>query len=90
MRRTSQSYRTIRCWFLATFSRDILGEKDDIIYQTIKHGNEKAHHGNAVVDASLCQDDFVQGRVLFPKLYGFTWEQVLEIGKSMPWLYVNL
>lgn len=85
LRTISLGYRSIRQQFLATYERDYIDGKTKGQYQTITEGNQRAHHGDAVVDALVCQDGVSAGPAFFSQLYGLTWQQVIDMGKHFPY-----
>jgi len=78
---TSEGYRKIRRRFLEVYRRDILNEVDRQGLKIISEGNEAAHDGDAVTDASLYTPGEQHDEKVLVDLYGLTASQILYLGK---------
>jgi hypothetical protein len=78
---SSEGYRKIRRRFLEVYRRDILGEADSQGLQRIGDGNQAAHNGDAVADASLYKSGEKYHEKVLVNLYGLTADQILYLGK---------
>ena len=68
----------IRRRFIDYFKRDVLKLPEYQPTDTIKAGNEIAHHGNAISDAYLFKHDNRMDFQTYSHLYGFQFPQVLK------------
>jgi len=78
---TSEGYRKIRRRFLEVYRRDILNEVDRQGFKIISEGNEAAHDGDVVTDASLYTPGEQHDEKVLVDLYGLTASQILYLGK---------
>lgn len=77
----SEGYRKIRNRFLDVYRRDVLNDATGQGYQEIGDGNEAAHGGDAVVDASLYTSDERRDEGVLIELYGLSAIQISQLGK---------
>ena len=77
----SEGYRKIRHRFLDVYHRDIRNDVDGHGREKINQGNEAAHYGDAVTDASLYTSHERYDEVVIVELYGLTANQISYLGK---------
>lgn len=71
--------------FVETTRRDKLGvPKTDINYAIINYANLLVHNGDALADAALWKDGIRSDEWTYKAIYGYTWEEVLEMQDSQP------
>src|SRR2546421_5211899 len=79
---SSEGYRKIRHRFLEVYRRDILDDVDRQGRKKIGEGNEAAHNGDAVTDASLYTfGERLDDETVLVDLYGLTANQISYLGK---------
>jgi hypothetical protein len=77
----SEGYRRIRNRFINVYCRDVLGHVTHQEYQQISDGNNAAHGGDAVTDASLYTSGERHDEGVLIKLYGLSANQISYQGK---------
>jgi hypothetical protein len=77
----SEGYRRIRNRFINVYCRDVLGHVTHREYQQISDGNNAAHGGDAVTDASLYTSGERHDEGVLIKLYGLSANQISYQGK---------
>lgn len=77
----SEGYRKIRNRFINVYRRDILGDVTHQEYQQISDGNNAAHGGDAVADASLYTSGERRDESVLIELYGLSANQISYQGK---------
>jgi hypothetical protein len=77
----SEGYRRIRNRFINVYRRDVLGHVTHQEYQQISDGNNAAHGGDAVTDASLYTSGERHDEDVLIKLYGLSATQISYQGK---------
>ena len=77
----SGGYRKTRHRFLEVYRRDILDNVDKQGRRKIGEGNEAAHNGNTVTDASLCTSGERRTETILVSLHGLTANQISILSK---------
>jgi predicted nuclease with TOPRIM domain len=77
----SEGYRRIRNRFINVYRRDILGHVTHQEHQQISDGNNAAHGGDAVADASLYTSHERNDERVLIELYGLSANQISYQGK---------
>ena len=77
----SEGYRKIRNRFIDVYRRDVLDDVTRQGYQKIGAGNEAAHGGDAVADASLYTSGERHDEMVLIDLYGLSANQISHLGK---------
>ena len=77
----SEGYRRIRNRFINVYRRDVLGHVTHQEYQQISDGNNAAHGGDAVTDASLYTCGERHDEDVLIELYGLSASQISYQGK---------
>jgi len=77
----SEGYRKIRNRFINVYCRDVLGRVTRQEYQQINDGNNAAHGGDAVTDASLYTSGERRDYDVLMELYGLSASQISHQGK---------
>jgi DNA repair exonuclease SbcCD ATPase subunit len=77
----SEGYRRIRNRFINVYCRDVLGHVTHQEHQQISDGNNAAHHGDAVADASLYTSRERTDEGVLIALYGLSPTQISYQGK---------
>jgi polyhydroxyalkanoate synthesis regulator phasin len=77
----SDGYRRLRNRFINVYRRDVLGDVSHQEYQQISDGNNAAHGGDAVTDASLYTSWERNDEDVFIHLYGLSSNQISYQGK---------
>jgi hypothetical protein len=83
----SEGYRKIRHRFLEVYHRDILNDVDGRGREKINQGNEAAHYGDAVTDASLYTSYERNDEIVIAELYGLSVFQISHLGKHQTSLH---
>jgi hypothetical protein len=81
LRLASEGYRRIRNRFINVYRRDVLGHVTHQEYQQISDGNNAAHGGDAVTDASLYTSGERHDEDVLIELYGLSANQISYQGK---------
>ena len=81
LRQASLGYRKIRHRFLEVYHRDVLQDIGRQGRQKISEGNEAAHDGDAVTDASLYKAGERSDERVLADLYGLNATQISILGK---------
>jgi hypothetical protein len=81
LRLASEGYRRIRNRFINVYRRDVLGHVTHQEYQQISDGNNAAHGGDAVTDASLYTSGERHDEDVLIELYGLSASQISYQGK---------
>ena len=81
LRLASDGYRRIRNRFINVYRRDVLGHATHQEYQQISDGNNAAHGGDAVTDASLYTSGERYDEDVLIRLYGLSARQISYQGK---------
>jgi hypothetical protein len=77
----SEGYRKIRNRFINVYLRDVLGHVTHQEHQQISDGNNAAHGGDAVADASLYTSHERNDERVLIELYGLSANQISYQGK---------
>jgi TolA-binding protein len=77
----SEGYRKIRNRFINVYRRDVLGHMTHQEHQQIGDGNNAAHGGDAVADASLYTSGERRDEGVLIQLYGLSASQISYHGK---------
>ena len=77
----SEGYRKIRNRFINVYRRDVLGYVTHQEYQQISDGNNAAHGGDAIADASLYTSRERYDEDVLIELYGLSANQISYQGK---------
>ena len=77
----SEGYRRIRNRFINVYRRDVLGQVTHQEHQQISDGNNAAHGGDAVTDASLYTSNERHDEGVLIGLYGLSANQISYQGK---------
>jgi hypothetical protein len=77
----SEGYRRIRNRFINVYRRDVLGHATHQEYQQISDGNNAAHGGDAIADASLYTSRERYDEDVLIELYGLSANQISYQGK---------
>ena len=89
LKQASKSFRAIRKRFLAKVLDGERGhvDGDQKIANVINEGNMVAHHGDAIGDALVYEEGGRTDPWQYEKLYGMSWQQILELGKLTDWIW---
>ena len=77
----SEGYRRIRNRFINVYRRNVLGHATPQLCQQISDGNNAAHGGDAVTDASLYTSGERHDEDVLIELYGLSASQISYQGK---------
>ena len=81
MKQASIGYKAIQGKFLDCYKRDELGIRSRQMRKSIKTGNDYAHRGNPVIDATLYTSNARSDLSTFLSLYGLQPHEVEDLGK---------